>query len=190
MSETANLNLPKSIEPKWYAIRTYTGHEQRVKLTLEAEVKRLNMEEKVRQIIIPQETVFEVRGGKRRTRVKNFLPGYVIVLMIMDKKIHEVISNISSVVSFVGRKLEPQPLQLHEVERIIGRVEERKNIATIETKFEVGDPIKVIDGPFTNFNGFVKEVNNEKQKVKVEIGILGRKTPVELDFSQVEMENH
>ncbi|MCX6153458.1 MAG: transcription termination/antitermination protein NusG [Candidatus Kapabacteria bacterium] len=190
MSEPALINIPKNIEPKWYAIRTFTGHEQRVKLALEAEVKRLNLEEKIRQIIIPQETVFEVRSGKRRTRIKNFLPGYVIVYMIMDKKIHEVISTLSSVVSFVGRKLEPQPLQMHEVERIIGRVEERKNITTIETTFQIGDPIKVIEGPFTNFNGTVKEVNNEKQKLKVEIGILGRKTPVELDFSQVEMENH
>ena len=81
-------------------------------------------------------------------------------------------------------------MQQHEVDRIIGRVEERKDIATIETSFEIGDPVKIIDGPFTTFNGTVKEVNNEKQKLKVEVGILGRKTPVELDFSQVELENH
>ena len=180
----------RKIEPKWYAIRTYTGHEQKVKMALESEIKRLGLDEKIKEIIIPQETVFEVRGGKRRTRIKNFLPGYVLVHVLMDKKIQDIISNLPSVVSFVGRKLEPVPLQQQEIERIIGRVEERKSIATIETSFQVGDPVRVIDGPFTNFNGTVKEVNHEKQKLKVEVGILGRKTPVELDFSQVELENH
>ena len=110
--------------------------------------------------------------------------------MILDKKIKDIICNLPAVVSFVGRKTEPVPLQPNEIERIIDRVEERKSIATIVTSFEIGDPIRVIDGPFTNFNGTVKEVNNEKQKAKVEIGILGRKTPVELDFTQVELENH
>lgn len=186
-----NLDIKdRKIEPKWYAIRTYTGHEQKVKMSLEAEIKRLDLEDRIMEIIIPQETVFEVRGGKRRTRVKNFLPGYVLVHVLMDKKIQDIISNLPSVVSFVGRKMEPVPLQQQEIERIIGRVEERKSIATIETSFEVGDPVRVIDGPFTNFNGTVKEVNHEKQKLKVEVGILGRKTPVELDFSQVELENH
>lgn len=177
-------------EYKWYVIRTFTGHEQKVKAFIEAEVKRLNLSEKVKDVIIPQETVFEVRGGKRRTKIKNFLPGYIVVRLLMDKKIKDIISNIPSVVSFVGTKTEPAPLQQHEIERIIGRVEERRSIATIETTFDIGDPVRVVDGPFTNFNGTVKEVNYEKQKMKVEVGILGRKTPVELDFSQVEMENH
>lgn len=178
------------VEYKWYALRTFTGHETRVKQNIEYEVKRLKIQDKLRDIIIPQETVFEVRSGKRRTRIKNFLPGYIIIRCILTKKLKDVIQNVPSVVSFVGTKTEPAPLQYHEVERIIGRVEERKNIATIETSFQVGDPIKVIDGPFSNFNGTVKEINNEKQKLKVEIAILGRKTPVELDFSQVEIENH
>jgi transcriptional antiterminator NusG len=180
----------RASEYRWYALRTYTGHEDKVKKSIESEVKRLKLQDRIQEIIIPQETVFEVRGGKRRTRVKNFLPGYVLVKTKLDKKIHDIISNIPSVVSFVGTKTEPAPLQQAEVERIIGRVEERKSIATIETSFEIGDPVKVIDGPFTNFNGTVKEVNNEKQKLKVEVGILGRKTPVELDFSQVEPESH
>ncbi|MGA2296174.1 MAG: transcription termination/antitermination protein NusG [FCB group bacterium] len=190
-------NIVENVEPeevnpdlKWYAIRTFTGHEAKVKVTLETEIKRLGLEKKITDIIIPQETVFEVRQGKRRTRVKNFLPGYIIIKTIMDKKIVEIISSLPSIVSFVGSKSKPAPLRPNEIERIIGRVEERKSITTIETSFQMGDPVKVIDGPFTNFNGTVKEVNNEKQKLKVEVGILGRKTPVELDFSQVELENH
>lgn len=180
----------KNKEFKWYALRTFTGHEQKVKLSIEVELKRLKLQDKVKEIIIPQETVFEVRNGKRRTKIKNFLPGYIILCTILDKKIIDVITNLPSVVSFVGTKTEPAPLQLKEIERIIGRVEERKSIETIETAFQIGDPVKIIDGPFTNFNGTVKEINFEKQKLKVEVGILGRKTPVELDFRQIELENH
>ncbi len=189
MSDHNNI-LDRNTEMRWYALRTYTGHEQKVKLSIEAEIKRLKLTEKIESIIIPQETVFEVRNGKRRTKIKNFLPGYIVIRCILDKKIHDIISNIPSVVSFVGTKTEPAPLQTHEIERIIGRVEERKSIETIETAFQIGDPVKVIDGPFSNFNGTVKEINFEKQKLKVEVGILGRKTPVELDFRQVELENH
>ncbi len=177
----------KQPEFKWYALRTYTGHENRVKLTLEAEIKRLGLQNRITDIIIPQETVFEVRQGKRKTKVKNFLPGYIILRVALDKKLKDYINSLPSVVSFVGTKTEPVPLTESEVRRIIGRVEERKNIETIGTEFQIGDPVKVIDGPFTGFHGTVKEVNYEKQKLKVEVGILGRKTPVELDFSQVEI---
>ncbi len=179
-----------SDEHKWYAIRTFTGHEAKVKQAIESEVKRLSLEDRVKEVVIPQETVFEIRNGKRRTKVKNFLPGYILVHTIMDKKVKDVIQNLHGVVSFVGRRNDATPLQQSEVDRIIGRVEERKDVATIDTAFTVGDPIKVIDGPFSTFSGTVKEVNEEKQKLKVEVGILGRKTPVELDFSQVELESH
>ena len=107
---------------------------------------------------------------------------------ILDRKVKDVIMTVPSIVSFVGRKNEAVPLQQHEVDKIIGRVEERKDITTVETTFQIGDPIKVIEGPFNTFSGTVKDVNFEKQKLKVEVGILGRKTPVELDFSQVELE--
>lgn len=178
----------KIIELKWYALRVFSGHENRVKLALEAEVKRLDLGERIQDILIPEEKVFEVRNGKKRTRVKNFLPGYIIVRAVIDNKTRDVITGIPSVVSFVGTKTEPVPLQEEEVNRILGRVEERKNIETIANSYREGDPVKVIDGPFTGFSGVVKDVNNEKQKVKVEVGILGRKTPVELDFSQIEVE--
>jgi transcriptional antiterminator NusG len=178
------------VELKWYAIRTYPGHEQRVKSSIELEIKRLHFEQRVGMILIPQETVYEVRNGKRRTRVKNFLPGYLLIEAALDKRLKEHIAALPSIVNFVGTKNEAVALQPDEVNRILGRVEERKNIATVEISFSAGDPVKVIEGPFANFSGTVKEVNNEKQKLKVEVGILGRKTPVELDFSQVEIENH
>jgi transcription termination/antitermination protein NusG len=138
--------------------------------------------------LIPLEKVFEVRDGKKRTRQKNFLPGYVLVEAILTKKVKDVIQNVPSVISFVGTKTEPVPLQPDEINKILDRVEERKHIETIVDTFREGDPVKVIDGPFNNFSGFVREVNFGKQKLKVEVSIFGRKTPVELDFSQVEIE--
>lgn len=180
----------QAVEPRWYALRTFTGHEAKVKASIELEMARLGLENRVVSIIIPTETVFEVRNGKRRTRVKNFLPGYILIEVSLDNRLRDVIVSLPSIVGFAGTTSGPQPLQKDEVDRILGRVEERKDITTAETSFREGDPVKVIEGPFANFNGTVKEVNVEKQKLKVEIGILGRKTPIELDFHQVEIENH
>jgi transcriptional antiterminator NusG len=161
-----------------------------VKAQIYAEIKRLGIEHLISEVVVPEETVFEVRGGKRRTKIKNFLPGYIVIKCILTKKLKDIIVALPSVVSFVGRRNEPTALQQIEVDRILGRVEERKDVSTIETAFQIGDPVRVIDGPFNSFTGTVKEVNMEKQKLKVEVGILGRKTPVELDFTQVEVENH
>ncbi len=183
-------DMEKASENKWYALRIVTGQENAVKEKIERELTRLGFFHKVEDVLIPEETVFEVRNGKRKQRVKSFIPGYIFVKCDLDKRLQEEIEVLESVVNFIGRKKDPTPLQDAEINKILSRVEERKDIATVETQFSIGDPIKVIDGPFNTFSGSVKEVNNEKQKLKVEVGILGRKTPVELDFSQVELENH
>ncbi len=188
--EEQQLEDPDKDKGKWYSLRTFTSHEAKVKLAIELEVKRLKMEDRIFEVLIPQENVYEIRNGKRRQRTRNFLPGYILVRAEIDKRVKDVLVNLPSVVSFVGPRGEPAHLQPEEVNRILGRLEERKDITTVETAFAIGDPVKVIDGPFSTFNGTIKEVNNEKQKLKVEVGILGRKTPVELDFSQVEPENH
>lgn len=183
-----NKIMQKKMEPKWYALRTFTGHEEKVKATIESEVKRLGFEERVQEVIIPKENIFEVRQGKRKTKTKTFLPGYMLIKCSLDPKLKNIITQLPSVVSFVGRRNDAVPLRPSEVERMIGIVKEREDVTTVETQFEVGDPVKVIEGPFNTFNGTVKEVNYEKQKLKVEVGILGRKTPVELDFNQIELE--
>jgi len=177
-----------TIQKRWYAIRTYSGHEARVKQLLESEVGRLGLQEYVPTVLIPLEKVFEVRDGKKRTRQKNFLPGYVLVEAVLNKKVKDLIQNTPSVINFVGTKTEPTALQPEEISKILDRIEERKHVETIVDSFREGDPVKVIDGPFNNFSGFVREVNASKQKLKVEVSIFGRKTPVELDFSQVEIE--
>ncbi|MCS6809077.1 MAG: transcription termination/antitermination protein NusG [Bacteroidota bacterium] len=177
-----------SNELKWYALRTFSGHEERVRKALLAEINRLHLNDRLTEVLVPQESVYEIRNGKKYKRTRNFLPGYIIIKAALDNRIKDVIANTPSMLGFLGSKPEPDPLRDEEVDRILGRVEERKNITVVETHFAEGDPVRVIDGPFTGFSGTVKEVNYEKQKIKVEVGILGRKTPVELDFSQIEIE--
>ncbi len=183
---TKELNLDTNL--KWYCLRTFSGHETRIKEAIDLEIQRLGLQDKVGEIVVPLETVYEVKNGTRKTKTRNFLPGYVVVQAELDKKIIDVITNIHGVINFVGRKNAPAQLQLSEVERIFGRIEGTASVATVAQIFNAGDPVKVMDGPFSGFSGIIKDVNNEKQKLKVEVGILGRKTPIELDFIQVEPE--
>lgn len=185
--ESQSRGESKSVPFRWYALYTASGQENRVKQRLERELQLQGLSERVRSILVPEETVFEVRSGKRRTRKRSFLPGYILLEAALDRKLQQLIEGIPGVVGFAGTRTQPTPLRPEEVERILARLEERRNIATVETQFSVGDPVRIIDGPFANFVGVVTEVNLERQKLKVEVGILGRKTPVELDISQVEL---
>ncbi|MGA9119683.1 MAG: transcription termination/antitermination protein NusG [Bacteroidota bacterium] len=176
------------MEKKWYVVRTYSGHENKVKAYIENEVAQGGLVDRVGAVIVPSEKVFEVKDGKKKSRTRTFFPGYILVEAILDKVITHLILNTPSVLSFVGPKNAPAPLQPAEVRRLIGKIEERKDVEVIEVPFKLGDAVKVTDGPFNNFSGFVQEVNEEKMKLKVMVSIFGRKTPVELDFSQVELE--
>ena len=175
-------------EKRWYALRTYSGHENKVKVYLENEVALAGMQNRIGNVLVPSEKVFELKDGKKKSKTRTFFPGYIIVEAVLDKETTHVILNTPSVISFVGPKNNPVPLHPDEVRRLIGRIDERKDVEIVEVPYRVGDPVKVIDGPFNNFSGFVQEVNEEKIKVKVMVSIFGRKTPVELDFSQVEPE--
>jgi transcriptional antiterminator NusG len=177
-----------TVDKRWYVVRTYSGHENKVKAYLENEAARLGLEEKLSRVMVPSEKVFEVKDGKKKSKTKTFFPGYILVEAILDEKVKYLITNTPSVMSFVGSKDKPVPLQPDEVKRLIGKMEERKDVEQIEVPFHIGEPVKVINGPFNNFSGFVQEVNEEKLKLKVMVSIFGRKTPVELDFSQVEIE--
>ena len=175
-------------DKRWYVVRTYSGHENKVKAYLENEVNQAGLGERISSVIVPSEKVFEVKDGKKKSKTRTFFPGYIIVEAVLDKATQHLILNTPSVISFVGPKNAPAALQPSEVRRLIGKIEERKDIEVIEVPFRLGEAVKVIDGPFNNFSGFVQEVNEEKMKVKVMVSIFGRKTPVELDFSQVELE--
>lgn len=180
-----NDQIPKK---RWYALRTFSGHENKVKAHLENESKLAGLDERISSVMVPSEKIFEIKEGKKKSKTKTFFPGYILVEAILDKETRHLILNTPSVISFVGPRGEPVPLQFDEVRRLIGRMEERKDVEVMEVPFHIGEPIKVIDGPFNNFTGFVQEVNQEKMKVKVMVSIFGRKTPVELDFTQVELE--
>lgn len=172
----------------WYVVHILSGHENKVKLYIENEVTRLGLQDKITNVLVPSEEVTEMKDGKKKQKNKIFFPGYILVEMALDKDTTHLISNTPGVTHFVGSKNKPQPIRPDEIKRILGRVDEAKNRDLIEVPFRAGDPIKVIDGPFTDFTGVVNEVNEEKNKLKVMVSIFGRSTPVELDFLQVELE--
>jgi transcription termination/antitermination protein NusG len=175
-------------DKRWYAIRTYSGHENKVKAHLENEVKMAHLEDRICAVLVPSEKIIEVKEGKKKSKTKTFFPGYILVEAILDKGTKHLILNAPGVISFVGPRGEPGPLQLDEVHRLLGRMEERKDVEMVEVPFHVGEAVKVVDGPFNNFTGFVQDINEERMKLKVMVSIFGRRTPVELDFSQVEIE--
>ncbi|MEN3038658.1 MAG: transcription termination/antitermination protein NusG [Candidatus Kryptonium sp.] len=172
---------------RWYAVRTYSGHENRVKKFIENEIAEGKFKDKIFSVFVPTEKVTVVKEGRKKSRVKAFFPGYILIEAEMDDEVKNFIRSVPSVVSFVGPKGNPVPLREDEVERFVGKVEE-VGVERVDVPFRVGDSVKVIDGPFTDFSGVVQEVNSEKMKLKVMINIFGRKTPVELDFTQVEIE--
>lgn len=176
------------MDKKWYVLRTYSGHENKVKAYIENEVTQAGLADRISTVIVPSEKVFEVKDGKKKSKTRTFFPGYILIEAVLDKDVTHLILNTPSVISFVGPKNAPAPLQPSEVRRLIGKMEERRGVEVMEVPFRSGDAVKVTDGPFTNFNGFVQEVNEEKMKLKVMVSIFGRKTPLELDFSQVEAE--
>ena len=172
---------------KWYVLRTFSGHEKKVKEYLESEVERLGYEDKLTQVVIPTETVFEMRAGKKKTREKTSFPGYILLEALVDPYLQEVIGGAPSTIGFLGANGEPVPLRPDEVNRILGMMDEDKGEQP-EIPFKTGDPVKVVDGPFNTFTGFVEEVYPDKMKVRVMVSIFGRKTPLELDYLQVEHE--
>jgi len=177
----------------WYVVRTFSGHEKKVKEYLEREIPHEGLEDKISQILIPTETVVEVRSGKKRTREKNFFPGYILVETIYDEQVNNFIQSAPSCLGFLksGKSdIVPTPLREKEVDQILGRVSKNQEMAEsgglVEIPFKQGDLVEVIDGPFKDFDGTVQEVNREKLKLKVMVSIFGRKTPVEVDVNQVE----
>ncbi|QTF92543.1 transcription termination/antitermination protein NusG [Halomonas sp. BM-2019] len=178
---------------KWYVVRCFSGHEKKVREFLAQETVEMGLEEKISEILIPTETVVEIRGGKKRTREKNFFPGYILVNALYDDSVNNLISNAPSVIGFLKTDKDskrPAPLRQDEVDRILGHVNHNKEVAAtgghIEIPYRVGDIIKVIDGPFKDFDGTVEEIYPDKLKLRVLVSIFGRKTPVEVDVNQVE----
>lgn len=172
----------------WYALRALSGKEKQVAERIYHEAELQGIREMIEDVLVPTENVVEMRDGKKRSRVKTFFPGYILVKMEMTKETQFFLENTAGIMSFVGPKGQPQALPEAEVKRILGEVEEKDGREVIGTLFSVSDPVKIVDGPFVDFSGVVQEVQEEKQKLKVMVSIFGRATPVELDYLQVELE--
>tara|TARA_B100001559_G_C16159141_1_gene465492 strand:+ start:101 stop:628 length:528 start_codon:yes stop_codon:yes gene_type:complete len=172
----------------WYTLRVISGKESKIKdnILFELDYKELSTE--VNNILIPSENIVEMREGKKKVKNKVFFPGYILIEMSDSKEAKFLIENTDGVMNFVGSNGEPQTLKEDEITRILGEVEGREGREVVIAPYKVGDSVKVTDGPFADFTGFVNEVNNEKQKVKVSVSIFGRPTPIELNFLQVELE--
>lgn len=170
---------------RWYVVHTYSGYENKVKLALEEKVKALGLQEKVTDVLIPSESVVELVKGERRTSNRKFFPGYVLVQMELDDETWHLVRNTPKVTGFIGSRTEPAVIPDEEVDKIKQQMAEGKEKPKPKYSFEKGDSVRVVDGPFINFNGTVEEVRPDKGKLRVLVSIFGRPTPVELDFIQV-----
>lgn len=173
---------------KWYVVHTYSGFEMKAKQALEERIKNYGMEEYFEEVLMPSEEVEEIVKGQRRTSTRKFFPGYLLVKMELNDKTWHLVKSTPKITGFVGgNKPDSTPsVPDEEVERVVKRVSEGMLKPKPKVQFEKGESVRVIDGPFTNFNGVVDEVNPEKGKLRVLVSIFGRATPVELEFIQVE----
>jgi transcriptional antiterminator NusG len=172
----------------WYTLRVISGKEKKIKETLLFELDYQNLSIEVGDILVPSENIVEMKEGKKKIKNKVFFPGYILIQMSDSKEARFLVENTNGVISFVGPNNEPQALKESEITRILGEVEGREGREIVIAPYKIEDSVKVTDGPFADFTGFVTEVNDEKQKVKVLVSIFGRSTPIELDFLQVELE--
>jgi len=172
---------------QWFVIHAYSNFEYQVKKSLEERVKRAGLEQKFGEILVPTEEVVEMREGQKRRSERKFFPGYVLVQMEMDDETWHLVKDVPKVLGFIGGTSDkPAPISEKEANKILQRVQEGVDKPRPKVLFEPGEVVRVIDGPFNDFNGVVEEVNYDKSKLRVAVQILGRATPVELDFGQVE----
>lgn len=174
------------MEKKWYVIHTLTGEEEKVKKRLLEQSKFKNLQDKISQILIPTEVVSEIKSGKKKISERKFFPGYILAELELTDEVWYLVKNTIGVTDFVSSGSKPTPLLEEEIANILRQTEERKEKPTPKVTFEIGEGVKITDGPFINFNGTIDEVNPEKGKVKVSLMIFGRPTPVELEYWQIE----
>lgn len=170
----------------WYAIYTYSGQENATKANIINRLKALGGEDKVANIVIPTEDVSEIRGGKKKITKRKVFPGYILLQMEMDENVWHIIRYTPGVFGFVGTKTKPQPLKQEEVDAIFGRIKEGEGKVKPKVVFSPNESVRVIEGPFVNFMGVIRDVDIERERLHIMVNILGRQTPLELEFYQVE----
>lgn len=174
---------------RWYIIHAYSGFENKVRDAILAEAERLGLSDGVEEVEVPTETVTEIKRGKKVQTERKFMPGYVLAKLNLTDDVYHLVKNTPKVTGFLGASNKPQPISEREAARYFGGVEAAKATPKkdVSVDYEIGDQVKVLEGPFASFNGLVEELDFDKAKVKVSVSIFGRATPVELDFEQVEL---
>ena len=178
---------PYDLPGSWYVIHSYSGYENKVKANLETRIKSMHLEDKVFDAVIPMEEVVEFKAGRKVNVMRKKFPGYILVRLYMDDDSWYAVRNTPGVTGFVGNASKPTPLSRREVERILGvrKDEEEKKEPKLKVAWEVGETVRVVEGPFADFNGIIEEINVDQSKVRVLVDIFGRETPVELNFDQI-----
>jgi transcriptional antiterminator NusG len=171
---------------RWYVIHVYSGFEKKVATSIREQAEQKGLSEKFEEILVPTEEIVEVKRGSKISAERKFFPGYVLIKMEMTDETWHLVKNTAKVTGFLGGRGRPSPISEHEAARIIHQVQEGIERPKPSVTFEVGEQVRVRDGPFTSFNGLVEEVDEEKSRIKVAVSIFGRATPVELEYSQVE----
>ncbi len=171
---------------QWYVVHTYSGFENRAKQNLEERIKNLGKKDLISEVLVPTETVVELVKGKKKTSQRKIFPGYLLVKMELNEETWHIVRGTPKITGFAGDGTKPIPISEEEVEEILSQMKEGVSKAKPKVSFNIGDSVRVIDGPFVNFIGTIEEIKPEKRKLKVLVSIFGRATPVELDFIQVE----
>ncbi len=185
-AETASKSSTASKDGRWYIVHTYSNFEKKVAEEIKRQAKIQNLEDLIEDVLVPTEDVVEVRRGQRVNSERKFLPGYVLVRAVLSDDCYHLIKNVPKVTGFLGQNNKPMPLRQGEVDRILNQVTEGVEHPKSSITFEVGEQVKVADGPFATFSGVVEEVDEGRARLKVAVSIFGRATPVELEYTQVE----
>jgi len=170
----------------WYIVQTFSGFEQKVADTINEKIKKKELNDKITDVVVPIHEVTVVKKGKRVQKKKKYFPSYVLLQMEMNKELYHMIKNIQKVTGFLGTTGNPAPVSSKEIDKILGNIKEGSLTPEPSLSFEVGEQVKVCEGPFSSFSGLVEEVDEEKLKLKVSVSIFGRPTPIELEYNQVE----
>ena len=170
----------------WYIVQTFSGFEQKVAETLKDTIKTKQLGDKIEEVLVPIHEVTEVKRGKRVQRKKKYFPSYVLVRMEMSKELYHMIKNIQKVTGFLGPTGNPSVVSEKEIDKIMGRIKEGTLVPKPSITFDIGEQVKVCEGPFASFSGLVEEVDEEKSRLKVSVSIFGRPTPIDLEYNQVE----
>ena len=170
----------------WYIVQTFSGFEQKVAETLKETIKTKKLDDKISDVLVPIHNVTEVRRGRRVQRKKKYFPSYILVKMEMSKELYHMIKNIQKVTGFLGTTGNPARVSDKEIDKILGNIKEGSLLPEPVVSFDIGEQVKVCEGPFASFTGLVEEVDEEKSRLKVSVSIFGRPTPIELEYNQVE----